>query len=102
MITLGKEGSLAARRRAMGLHLRQQLPSTSLFDKAQERYGGAPGWLHPDHSHGAPSRRQMRDGHSSSWSERPAQVALCLQYARVFSILRLQRQNRPASVQATP
>ncbi|APD48281.1 50S ribosomal protein L17 [Synechococcus sp. CS-602] len=38
MITLAKEGSLAARRRAMGYIFDKQLVH-SLFDKAQERYG---------------------------------------------------------------
>jgi large subunit ribosomal protein L17 len=38
MITLAKEGSLAARRRAIGYIYDKQLVH-SLFDKAQERYG---------------------------------------------------------------
>jgi large subunit ribosomal protein L17 len=38
MITLAKDGSLAARRRAIGYIFDKQLVH-SLFDKAQERYG---------------------------------------------------------------
>ncbi|MCP9800863.1 50S ribosomal protein L17 [Synechococcus sp. RedBA-s] len=38
MITLAKEGTLAARRRAIGYIFDKQLVH-SLFDKAQERYG---------------------------------------------------------------
>ena len=42
MITLAKEGSLAARRRAMGYLYDKQLVH-SLFDGAQERYGSRNG-----------------------------------------------------------
>jgi len=43
-----------------GLNIFDKAAGHSLFDKAQDALRRAPGWLHPDHSHGAPSRHNAR------------------------------------------
>jgi large subunit ribosomal protein L17 len=62
MITLAKDGSLPARRRAMGYVYDKQLVH-ALFSQASERYG-EPRWrLHPHRQDRAAAGRQLRNGH---------------------------------------